>query len=382
MICLGAANALITSIRVAIAKRIAELGVEPSSILYFEEASLTGRDRSLPTVAIFVGGPGMTHDSPLVSTLIADSVQIVPIVSETSQATRELPPQLQHLNALGINSGIVVERVASLVLETFRLLRIERRVFISYRRTDASPFVERLYNALDSRGFDVFLDVRSVPPAVDFQKELWHRMADADVVVLVDTPGFRQSRWTTEELARANATSVQILHLLWPGQQEDSASAFSHFITLTRSDFLFGLPGKGRHARASTLSRVCIEVERLRARALAARHRYLVDNFCDAARDYGLDPVLRTERWISVPLSGGRTLAVVPAVGIPTSDRLNTIFESIADPAISARDLWVVYDNRGVLSKWQKHLGWLDEHLPIRAVQMAHAPSLLKALAR
>ncbi|MEW3673962.1 toll/interleukin-1 receptor domain-containing protein, partial [Pseudomonas aeruginosa] len=80
-----------------------------------------------------------------------------------------------------------------------------------------------LYDALDARGFDVFIDVRSVPPAADFQSQLWHRMSDSDVVVLIDTPGFREGRWTAEELARANATNVQILHLLWPGQKEDPA---------------------------------------------------------------------------------------------------------------------------------------------------------------
>ena len=103
--------------------------------------------------------------------------------------------------------------------------------------------------------FDVFIDLRSVPPAVDFQSELWHRMSDADVVVLIDTPGFRESRWTTAELAKANATNIQILHLLWPGQKEDALSSFSHFMTLERSDFL-GMGagsrkmGKEEHARS------------------------------------------------------------------------------------------------------------------------------------
>jgi hypothetical protein len=107
--------------------------------------------------------------------------------------------------------------MVSVAFENFRLLRSERRLFISYRRVESQGIAIQLYEALDALGFDVFLDTHGVPPATDFQSVLWHRLADSDVVVLLDTPDFRTSRWTVQELARANATSLQILHLLWPG---------------------------------------------------------------------------------------------------------------------------------------------------------------------
>jgi hypothetical protein len=308
---------------------------------------------------------------------------IAPLVSSLDRVGREVPPQLRHVNALELGlSGAGLGRLTALVLKTFRLLRRERKLFISYRRVDAQPFADRLYDALDARGFDVFIDVRSIPPAVDFQSELWHRMCDSDVVVLIDTPGFRESRWTTAELARANATNVQILHLLWPGQKEDGSSSFSHFMKPARSDFLGPRPGRGAQVLDSTLTRVCDEAERLRARALAARYRYLVDNFCDAARDLGMNPSVQPERWISLmPKAGGKTLAVVPAVGVPTADRINEIFNAVANPADGTEDIWVIYDNRGVLDSWLTHLDWLDSHLPLRTVRMARAPDLLRGLA-
>ena len=362
--------------------RVAEVGLQPATIRFISEAEAPSRDPRSPLVAVFFGSPAYTVDTPLVDELIKESVMVVPLVSSLEQVHAEIPPQLRGVNALEFGLGDAgIERLVSLVLEAFRLLRRERRLFISYRRVDAQPFAERLYDALDARGFDVFIDVRSVPPAVDFQSELWHRMSDSDVVVLVDTLGFRESRWTTEELAKANATNIQILHLLWPGQEEDGASSFSHFMRLARRDFLgLGLVmGQGRWVKKHALARICDEAERLRARAIAARYRYLIDNFCNAAEDLGLDAVVQPYQLISVGRHGcSKSLVVVPAVGVPTSSRINEIFDSLENPAMNTRDVWIIYDNRGVLNSWLKHLDWLDIHLPIRTVQMAQAPKMLR----
>jgi hypothetical protein len=381
VILLGAIRPRADAVRASVERRLGELGLDPQAIVFIERDIAANWDRRLPVMALFFGDSPITSDPVVLDQLVADSVVIVPIVSLLSRVHQELPPQLHHVNALEYgNSDGGLDRLVSLVLETFRLLRVERRLFISYRREDAHPFAERLYDALDSRGFDVFIDVRSVPPAVDFQSALWHRMSDSDVVVLVDTPGFRASRWTTAELARANATNIQILHLLWPGQTEDASSSFSHFMKLESTDFEGGIIARGEGATTDVLTRICSEVERLRARAIAARHRYLVDNFCDAARDLGMSPAVQPERWIAVARPNGRTLAAIPAVGIPTSDRLNAIFDSVADTTSNTRDLWVIFDNRGLLATWLSHLDWLSTHLPIRAVRMSEAPDRLREL--
>ena len=364
-------------LREILIKRAADLGLDPDTVMFIDEQHAKNRDRRAPAMAVFFGSTAHATDSPFLRELLDDSIIIAPVVSSLKQVNSEIPPQLRHINAMEIGAASI-ERLANLVLETFRLLRRQRKIFVSYKRTDAQAFADRLYDALDARGFDVFIDVRSVPPAVDFQSELWHRMSDSDVVVLIDTPGFRQSRWTTAELARANATNIQILHLLWPGQHEDGSSSFSHFMRLSRGDFRWWIPAGGKRVRKKTLVAICAEAERLRARAIAARYRYLVDNFCNAARDLGMNPVVQPEQWIALNnVDGARELAVVPAVGVPTSDRINEVFDEIAAPTKSMRDIWIVYDNRGVLDSWLTHLDWLDRHLPLRTVRMAKAPELL-----
>jgi len=362
--------------------RVSEVGLELSSIRFMREDESSRINQRIPLVAVFFGANEFTVDTPLISDLLQNSTVIVPLVSSVDRVHAEIPPSLRSINALELGqNGEGLERLATLVLELFRLLRKERRLFISYKRIDSQAFAERLYDMLDARGFDVFIDVRSVPPAVDFQSELWHRMSDSDVVVLIDTPGFRESRWTTEELAKANATNIQILHLLWPGQKEDTTSSFSHFMRLSKSDFsCLGLSlGQGKRVKEKALTRICDEAERLRARAIAARYRYLIDNFCNTAKDLGLVAAVQPQQWIDV--SGHKLkqpLVVVPAVGVPTSSRINEIFNSLKNSVSNTQDVWIIYDNRGILDTWLKHLDWLDMHLPLKTVRMAQAPQKLK----
>src|SRR5690348_10452151 len=199
-------------IQQAVSDRAKELGLDTNAITFLNPSGASTRDPSLPSIAIYLGAANAGGQKDLIRELTSESVVIVPVVSALTRVHQEIPPELQPVNALEVRSdGTGLDRLASLVFETFRLLRTERRLFISYKRDDSQPFANQLYDALDAHGFDVFIDVRSVPPAVDFQSELWHRMSDADVVVLIDTPGFRASRWTTEELARANLMNIQIL---------------------------------------------------------------------------------------------------------------------------------------------------------------------------
>jgi hypothetical protein len=359
----------------------ADLGLPNDSIRYLAESEIRRRDPWLPSLGIFFGYAGAADEAHSeLRGLMDESATMLTLVSDLDRAREEVPPLLENINALEV-SGTEVEftRLATLVFESFRLLRKERRIFISYKRMDSQGLADRLYDELDKRGFDVFIDTRSVPPGVDFQDELWHRMSDSDVVILIDTPNFRLGRWTKEELARANATNVQILHLLWPGASEDPASALSEYFPLDVEDFGGEVLDRGRTIGGRTLDRIYQAAERLRAKAIAARYRYLVDNFCDLAREEGLDPSVQPDRWISLSLPDGAELAVVPAIGVPTSAIINEVFEAATKRAPSCKT-WVIYDNRGLLQSWVRHLDWLDSHLPVRTIRVSAAAGPLAEL--
>jgi TIR domain len=313
-------------------KRLADLGIDVAALSMMAESDIARRDRKKPFIGVFFGyRHAKDADHPILRDLIEDSVVIVPLVPSLASASAYVPKSIGHINCLQLSGADAeLERLVTVLFENFQLLRAERRLFVSYRRIEAQGIAIQLYEKLDAAGFDVFLDTRGVPPAVDFQSVLWHRLADSDVIVLLDTPRFRESRWTREELARANATSIQILHMLWPGGSPDATSAFSEFYPLDAAHFV-GADHTGEQARLreATLSDVCVRVESLRARALASRHRYLVDNFCDQARALGRAALVQSSRFVSLEFNGSKKIAVVPAVGVPNAARHQQIETAI-----------------------------------------------------
>lgn len=381
IVLMGGKDARLVALKAAVQARAADLGLDPNEIIYLDENTFAGSyDRKKPAFGIYFGNQNKTVPVPL-DQLEQDSIVIAPIVTSKTMVSSEIPNELLHINVVEVGmNGDNIPRLASLIFETFRLLRKERGIFISYRRKGSQPLANRLYEELDKRGFDVFIDIRSVPPAVDFQAELWHRMSDVDTIILIDTPGFREGRWTKAELAQANLLGIQTLHLLWPGQVEDRNFAFSRFVKLLDTDFNGPSPGRGATIKPTVVDNICDLAEKLRAEAMAFRHAHLVDNFCDAARDLALAPTVQPQRWISVELKDGNTLAVVPAVGRPTSDRINTIFDAISNHTSAGTPIWAIYDSRGIHDNWIKHLRWLDGHLPIKTVPVGDLASALKGL--
>lgn len=378
VIVMGGQDGRLAALKTAVAARARDLGIDPDEIMYLN--SIAGYDRKRPALGIYFGNTAKMVPNFL-DRLLEDSIVIAPIVTNKTRVSQEIPEALSHINVITVSmAGDNIPRLTSLVFETFRLLRRERGIFISYRRKGSQPLANRLYEELDKRSFDVFIDVRSVPPAMDFQAELWHRMSDVDTIVLIDTPGFREGRWTKAELAQANLLGIQTLHLLWPGQTEHRDFAFSRFVKLDTSDFSGPSPGRGATITKAAVERICDLAEELRAEAMAHRHAHLVDNFCDAARDLEFSPSVQPERWISVSLPESKTLAVVPAVGRPTSDRINTIFDSISQHKAADAPIWAIYDSRGLHQNWINHLKWLDGHLPIRTISIADVPEALKEL--
>jgi hypothetical protein len=102
------------------------------------------------------------------------------------------------------DAGIMVATVASpgeLELQMFQALhslqearpkdlQYSGRVFISYRRTDTAPFAGRLYDYLaESFGADqVFMDVDTIDPGVDFVRAIEQAIASCEVLLVLIGP--------------------------------------------------------------------------------------------------------------------------------------------------------------------------------------------------
>src|SRR3546814_8956755 len=46
--------------------------------------------------------------------------------------------------------------------------------------------------------------------------DLWHKLCDVDVMVMLETPTYFKGRWTREEFCRALAKNIGVLRVQWP----------------------------------------------------------------------------------------------------------------------------------------------------------------------
>lgn len=300
------------------------------------------------TVAVFFGADGA--DYPEAARLTKLGVPVVPIVSAAARVGAELPAELRSINAMfhdPIDAGL--RRVVTAALQCLGLLPAQRRVFVSYRREESADVALQLYEALSARHFDVFLDTHSVSVAADFQAALWHRLCDSDVLVMLDTPGYFTSRWTTAEWGRAIAKHISMLQLVWPGHTPARESQLATSKKLTDADF------NDTRLTPAVVADVALELERVRSVSVALRHSNMVGTLRTAIQDLGGSVEgVGQKRSVILKLPSGKPLVAYPVVGVPTSIDVHNCID-LSDSRAAA----VVYDHLGISEEWRRHLDWL-----------------------
>ena len=304
------------------------------------------------SAAAFFGGA----NPPLgnVADLLTNGIPVLPVATDVTKVGSEIPAVLQPLNCIAYDAG-GAQRVATALLECAGLLPRQRRVFLSYRRSEAREAALQLYDALSARLFDVFLDTHGIPPAEDFQTMLWHRLCDSDALLMLDTPGYFESRWTSAEFGRALAKGISVLRVGWPDCTPSARTA-----TASRAELL---PEEvdsdtGRLAD-SAVERICLQLEEVRSQSHAVRSVNLTSNLSNAIQSIGGQLTgVGPNRAIYIHLPDDRNVVVYPTVGVPTSTTLH-------DAATNSPDKWVAvaYDHVGVHPRWLEHLDWLGQHI-------------------
>ncbi len=304
------------------------------------------------SAAVFFGG----ENPPLanVAKLLERGIPLVPITSDFNRVNAEIPELLRPLNCLSYTAN-GPQRVATALLECAGLLPRQRRVFVSYRRGDAREAALQLFDALSARIFDVFLDTHGIPPAEDFQTMLWHRLCDSDVLVMLDTPGYFESRWTSAEFGRALAKGISVLRVGWPDCTPSARTA-----TASRAELLpEELDAATGRLADSAVERICLQLEEVRSQSHAVRSVNLVSNLRNAIQTIGGQLVgVGPNKAVYVQLPNGRNVVVYPTVGVPTSTTLHDASTNSPDQSVA-----VVYDHVGLHPRWLGHLDWLGQHI-------------------
>jgi hypothetical protein len=374
VIILGNDPHLVSPILESFFEKTNELGIDQTffKVIYASDFENEFKSNN-PSVCLY-----FTNGEPFVDLSIIDfclerAIFILPIVQDLTRFDDLAPPQLKPINALQVNHNDNIETLLGVMLEAFSLLRSSRRIFISYKRSESSPVANQFYDHLSRCGFNVFLDSYSIRPGEPFQEELWHRLVDTDVVILLDTPGFLKSYWTNQELSEASAMGIMILQIIWPNNSQPAHSTLCHPYYLKKNSFRKRTSFKHKTSLSRmALKKIVILAESLRARSLASRQTNLISEFVSSAHSLMKNPHVQPDKLIILQNGGGQNIVIVPTIGVPDAFTLHqkeNLIRNIDQHKTSA--LYLFYDSQNIKKKWLSHLDWLDGHLPVKAIKVA-----------
>ncbi|WP_414476226.1 toll/interleukin-1 receptor domain-containing protein [Microvirga sp. M2] len=356
---------------------VADFGlVLGDDIVIHDAATLPHRDKRAAFAATYFGG-AVNTDVDAAQEVIRSSAPIIPIIPAGGDFGAHIPDILQAANGLKRrHDDPEMAELAAALLECVGLLRRQRRVFVSYRRTESRAAALQLHDLLTARGFDVFLDTHNIRPGDPFQDVLWHRLVDSDVMVMLDTPTYFESRWTRQEIGRARAKEIQVLRVIWPEHTPSKLTDLAETIYLEPTD----LQGHDGPIAATTVDAIILGVERLRSRSIAARYMSITGKLRSDVEKIGASVEgVGAHRAIAVRLLDDRRIWAYPIVGVPTAEILNDVAEK-ARRADQREVPILVYDHIGIRDAWSAHLRWLDEHIrAVRAIKVSEAGWALAA---
>jgi hypothetical protein len=296
-----------------------------------------------PAVVVFLGSTDAARmPDASVQALLEAGHPVIPLHRSERDVPAVMPVPLRPINAVDWTTD--THRGSRTILRALGLSERDRRIFISYRRTDTGGLAEQLHTHLIRRGFDVFLDRYSVEAGADFQRRIHIDLADKAFVLLLESWNAR-SRWVEEEVAYAMSHRLAHLVLTMPfvrrSQRFPSVDeAFRH--RLSMRDLSPNIIG-GLRLSSSALSRVLDLVEVRYAALMRRRHEQIVGSITTLFADKGFD-VAPTADWgvIARPPPGrGPTRVFVSSVRAPDVRDLR-VLDALCEPLRKTRPPTVV----------------------------------------
>lgn len=352
-------------------EKLKELGLPRDLIKIIDSDKISDEySGNQPSFALYFGDANGSHKHlDVTNKLLKDGTMILPIFfgdPDEGAFSREIPCILSNQNGMQFKNA-ELDRIANIILESFELLRSTRKLFISYRRNESSSVAIQLYEALEAYNYDVFLDTHTIGKGEPFQDELWHRMTDCDVILLLNTPKFLESHWCKEEFAEAGAKQIGIVQLVWPNHEIkniDSSSHISYPVILKSDDFVDNIFNNKDKSKLVDIivEEVIQKVESVRARNLASRQDNLITDFRNIAQLYGREVIVQPEKFLTEDLPSGKRIVYIPTIGIPQS--LSCQSAEIKKELYKHEDVSIrlIYDDLRIRDKWLQHLDWLNDN--------------------
>ena len=356
--------------------KLSELRISKNVIKRINSNNIDNHLIKSPTISLYFGNKEK-KDKDIIDRFLSQNILILPLVSDVKEVPNEIPENLSVINCFGYNSQDKIPEIVNLILEKFELLPQKRKIFISYKRSDSTKVALQLYSFLTEAGFLPFLDSFSIRPMLNFQEELKNYMVDCDLILLLDTKNFFDSKWTVEEFNQANALSIGIIRLIWPdtdkAKDKESKCGLFENIELKKEDFSnvnFTMNGK---LKKSTLNIIKTQIEMFRARSIQFRQSNIIGEISKYATSQKKN-IIQLHNYLQIKENAD--ILIIPTLGIPNSENFNSARKFLDEPH-NKKQLYLLYDNRNILKSWLNYLDWINKYnIPIKTVKVSNLEEL------
>lgn len=311
-------------------------------------------------------------EEQLIRELIAHGVPFLPLLPDLEQCGPLLPGLLKRFNAMPESDHAAIARC---IMRLFHVDMQERRVFLSYKRSDSKEIAFQLYQKLLVKGYHVFLDSLSLDGGLPFQHHLHEHLNQANLVILLDSPNAHASDWIKEELRHMEQQGHGIVQVLWPSSNPDRPYLICSRHELQDSDFL---PPSRYRVSDECLERICDAAENDLIRSLSAKRARIASQLVEknllqpGYLDNTVNTVISNGRVIVKPTEQERTYYLIYP-GVPDARKLYECVRMLKKQKNSPRkkrSYATVCDMIGLLDDTGEYLKWLGSkvHAPLITV--------------
>jgi hypothetical protein len=193
-----------------------------------------------------------------------------------------LPQAFRHLNVLQWTRSPAEAVTPSLAAAG--TTAPDQRVFISYRQQDGQEHADDLFEALTSRGFDVFLDRVRIGAGASIPDRIREEIAHKSILMVLETPLVSGSSWVAQEVAIAAANRVGLLAINFPDGHRFPSISGRRRHCLVGAD----LVASGTRLTSSAIHDVCERLSSVHDRWLVRRRFQMQQAFSNILLHRGL----------------------------------------------------------------------------------------------
>lgn len=297
------------------------------------------------------------HNSLLSLEDLTEKDLILPVLRDPSNFKEYIPDELKEINAIIIKNNKDIHKLNNRILEWCNKIEVNRKVFISYKRTDSLKLAEQLYDTLIKSHYTPFLDSYSIETGVKFQEYLLHELSDSAIFVFINTPNYEFSSFTLEELNAASLHQMSIIEIKTNSARDYKEAEFS--VVFKLEDDI----APEKEYSEETINNIVYLIEKERAKAFEFKQQTIIDYV----------KAINKDKNISVSDKG--VISTIPNTNLyyPVYHNPLAIDYQKAEKIIedtSVGDKFVIYNGIHCRKDVKDHILWLNKSLPLQAMDI------------